>query len=256
MPTRPLPRALLLLALASSLGAAPTAVVTADNLLDHEAQWPYRTALTGAWQPPGRNEPLPAGTDGVLIRVEPGQLARIDFAREGKYEVPIAKTDLVENANRIQRGELEKPTPNFVTAFAMKLLDPASDPPRSLRPEQLAERSRFLCVFADATSENIAKLAAALRPLAKRGDVTTILFQQRGYSDEEVLKRLRAGDWLVPFVFKHLAVPYTATLLREGTPMPYVMLMTDEGRVLFEGAWQPNTTARLASALDAESSNK
>ena len=245
--------------LASCLGAASTDVVTAVNLFDHDEFWPYRAALTEAWQPPGRDQRLPAGTDGVLIRVEPGQVARIDFARDGKYEVPIAKTDLVEKANRIQRGELAKPTPNFVNAFAMKVVDPASDPPTSLRPEQLAEHHRFLCVFADVSHESFAGLANALRPLAKRSDVEIMLFPQGAqgeHSNAEIVKRLRASDLLVPFVFEHLSEPYTRTLLREGTPIPNVMLVTDEGRVLYQDAWQPGAIAKLESALDTGSSNK
>src|SRR6266478_2577980 len=95
-------RAVILLSLlASRLGAA-SAVVRAANLLDHEKLWPYRVTLTHAWQPPGGSAALVAGTVGVLIRVEPGGVARIDFSSDGKYEVPIEKTDLVENANRIQ----------------------------------------------------------------------------------------------------------------------------------------------------------
>ena len=246
--------ALLLSVLASCLGAT-SAVVTAANLLDHEMLWPYRVTLTESWQPVGRDAPVSSGTDGVLIRVEPGQLARIDFAREGKHEVPVGKTDLVDNANRIARGELEKPAPNFIYAMAMKLVDPASDPPAPLGPQQLADRHRFLCVFADVSTKGFTEIAGALRPLTQRSDLWILLFPQGRTSNAEVVKRLRASDWIVPFAFEHLSEPYTKTLLRDGTPMPSVMLVTNEGRVLYQDVWQPGAIAKLVSALDTGSSN-
>jgi hypothetical protein len=258
----------LLLLLLLSLGATPAvgseadrragaaSPITAANLFETERTWPYRVVLTEAWQPPGRGERVPAGTNGVLIRVEPGELARIDFAREGKYEVPIAKTDLVENANRIQRGELVKPEPNFVTAIGTKLLDSRSNPPQLFPPDEIADRRFFLCVFADATARNFAELASSLRPLAQHSELVTVFFPQGRQSDAEILTRLRASDWIVPFLFQHLSEPYTATLLREGTPIPGLMLMTNEGRVLFQDAWQPGAIAKLESALDAGSAKK
>ena len=62
---------------------------------------------------------------GVLIRVEASGLARIDFGRDGLYEVPVGATDLVERANRIRTGELRKMAPNFVLAIGPRLVDSA-----------------------------------------------------------------------------------------------------------------------------------
>jgi hypothetical protein len=189
----------------------------------------------------------------VLIRVEPGGVARIDFSSDGKYEVPIEKTDLVENASRIQRGELEKRAPNFFYAIGTHLVDSASDSLTSFRPETIYDRRTYLCLFADPRGKEFAELARALRPLKARSDLAMILFPQSEQPDAATRDQLRAADWKVPFVYGFLSVPYTRTLVRDGATFPTVMLMTNEGRLLFEETWQASTAPRLQAAIDARS---
>jgi hypothetical protein len=231
--------------------AVDPSAVTAANLLDRERFWPYRVTLTEAWQPPGREAPLRAGSTGVLIRIETDGAARIDFSADGKYEVPVDKTDLLENANRIRRGELDKAGPNFVHAIATRLVDSASDSLTGLKPEVVADRPGFLCVFADPSAEEFEDLAAALRPLKERHGVLTILFPQGSHPDAATRERLRALEWTVPFLYDFLAEPYTRTLLADGIPLPAVVLQTNEGRALYQRTWQPNAVEELISALDA-----
>jgi hypothetical protein len=246
-------RLLLALCLLAPCVGAASGVVTAGNLLDQERLWPYRVTLTHEWQPPGATVTLAAGTVGVLIRVETGGVARIDFSSDGKYEVPIEKTDLVENANRIQRGELEKPAPNFVYAIGTHLVDSAADSLTPLPPETISDRRTYLCVFADSGGVDFAELAKALRPLKARSDMETIFFPQGDQPDAATRDQLRKADWKVPFVYGFLSVPYSRTLIREGTPIPTVMLVTNEGRLLFQETWQASTAPRLRAALDARS---
>lgn len=239
--------------LASCLGAA-TAVVTAANLLEHEQLWPYRVTLAEAWQPPGGAAVLAAGTVGVLIRIETGGVARIDFASDGKYEIPIEKTDLVEGANRIQRGEIEKRAPNFFYAIGTHLVDSAADSLTPLRPETLYDRRTYLCVFADPREKEFAEMVTALRPL--KAHVETIFFPQGEQPDAATRDQLRAADWKVPFVYGFLSEPYTRTLVRDGTSLPAVMLVSNEGRLLFGETWQATTSQRLQAALDAGSKGR
>jgi hypothetical protein len=212
--------------------------------------------LTEAWQPPGASAALAAGTIGVLIRVETGGIARIDFSSDGKFEVPIEKTDLVVNANRIERGELAKAAPNFFYAIGTHLVDSAADSLTSLNPEPLYDRRTYLCVFADPTAGEFAKLVKSLRPLKSRGDVETIFFPQGEPADSATRDQLRAADWKVPFVYGFLSGPYTRTLVRDGTAFPTVMLVTNEGRLLLEETWQASTAQRLETALDAGSKDR
>lgn len=230
---------------------AEDSAVTAANLLDRERFWPFRIALTEAWQPAGRETPLRAGSTGVVIRVESSGTARIDFSSDGKYEVPIEKTDLVANANRIRRGELAKAQPNFVYTISTRLVDSGSDSLVGFEPDVVADRPGFLCVFADPSAEEFEHLARALATLRDRHGVLTILFPQGSHPDATTRERLRALEWTVPFVYDFLSEPYTRTLLAENTPLPALLLQTDEGRVLHRDAARPSAVPALTAALDA-----
>lgn len=227
------------------------AAVTEQSLLASERFWPYQLAATEPLPPVGDRQPVQAGNVGVLIRVEASGVARIDFGRDGLHEVPIAKTDLVERANRIRTGELEKLAPNFLLAIGPRLVDSAADALRPLPYASVAEQRGFLCVFADPASKTFAALAAALAPLQQRHGVATILLPQGEHPDARVREQLRSLEWTVPFVYDHLAEAYTRSLLEAGTALPAVMLQTREGRVLFQGSWKAGVASELRAALDA-----
>ena len=232
---------------AADVSAEP---VTRGNLLASERFWPYQVALAQPWKPPDRSEPIVPGIAGVLIRVEDSGLARIDFGRDGLYAVPVEATDLIDRANRIRRGELDKMAPNFVLDVGPRLADPAGD---SLRPFGLRaalEHDAFLCVFADPSAPGFAGLAAALAPLRKRADALTILFAQGDHPDARLGEQLHSLGWQTPFVLDHLAEAYTRSLLQEGTALPAVLLVTKEGRVRFQSAWAPGVLPGLEAALD------
>jgi hypothetical protein len=226
--------------------------VTPENLMASERFWPYQVALTSAWRPLDRDRPLAVGTGGVLIRVEAGGSARIDFGRDGIYTVPVAQTDLVERANRIRLGQELKMGPNAALAIGRKLTDSRAERLVVFKPDEKVPIRGFLCVFADPDAPGFAELAAALRPMQQRDGVLTVLFPQGQHPDQETLERLHALDWKVPFAFDFLSDSYTESFLPAGTPLPAVLLQTVEGRALFLGSWKPGSLAELTAALDAE----
>jgi hypothetical protein len=245
------PLAVLLLGLpAASCSERP---ITAANLLAHESAWPYQALLTRDWTPEGAARPLVAGARAVLIRVEAGDVARLDFGRGGIHRVPVALTDLVERANRVRSGELVKDGPNFSVAIAQRLVDSAGERMAPLAAAETHGATAFLCVFADPDAAALAELAAAFAPLRDREGLVTILFAQGRRSDADVRERLRSLGWTLPFVFAHLSEPYTRTLIDPETPLPAVLLQSAEGRLLvFRGGvgGNPIGLAReLAEAL-------
>lgn len=243
------PACLLLLALAlvpaPQRAADDAPAVTEQNLLASERYWPYHVALT---KPVRALEP---GTSGVLIRVERSGLARIDFGRDGLLEAPVAATDLVERANRVRRGELQKKAPNFVLALGPRLVDTSSPVPSPFSFARAGAQRGFLTVFADPEAERFGELAEALAPLAGRDGLLTILLPQGGHADAAVHEKLRALGWNVPFVYSHLAGPYTRSLLPAAAASPALMLQTPDGRVLFQGAWEAGVVPELSRAFDA-----
>lgn len=227
------------------------AVVTEEGLAAAERFWPYHVALTRDWRPAGSaRPPLPSGASGVLIRVEADGAARIDFGRDGLHVVPVGATDLVERANRVRRGELEKMAPNQALAIGSRLIDAAADPPRAWPFRDVLERRAFLSVFADPRAADFEALARALAPLRERDGLLVVVFPQGEQPDPEVWERLRAVGWPVAYVHDHLAEPYTRTLLPEGLAPPALLLQTSEGRLLFQGPAAPAALAPLLAALE------
>ncbi len=229
---------------------AKAAAITEENLLASERFWPYYVALQTPWQPPGAERTLPRGSAGVLVRVEEAGLARVDFGRDGRYEVPIARTDLLDRANQVRVGEAEKLAPNFVMALGPRLVDSASASPRPLPFRQMAAHARFLCVFADPSDSKFKKLAASLAPLQEREDLLTILFPRGEHPDFKMRLTLRSLKWTVPFVYDHLSESYSRMLLSEDPPPVTILLQTGEGRVLFQREWRSDTASSLSSAIE------
>ena len=225
--------------------------VTAETLLSNERFWPYQVALTKARPASAGGPALPVGSLGVLIRVEEGGQARLDFGRDGLREIPVGDTDLVERSNLVRRGELEKIAANFVLAIGPRLVDSSAPVMHALSLETAAEKPGFVCVFADPSAESFSEIAKKLAPLAERHGVTTILFPQGRLSDAALREKLRSLEWTVPFLFDHLSEAYTRTLLPSGLKPPAVILLTKEGRVLFESAWREDPVPELTTALDA-----
>ena len=234
---------------ASPVARAELGEVTQQSLLESERYWPYHVTLVEPSKPDGREKPLAKGTSGVLIRVERSGMARIDFGRHGLYEVPVAQTDLIQGANQVRKGELAKDFPNFVLAIGPRMLDPAGMTARTAA--SLADLDRFLCVFADPAGEGFTALAQALASLPAPAGTRMVLFSQGTSTDAQLGERLRSLDWSGSFVLARLARPYTRSLLDEGTPMPFLQLVTSEGRVLFEIVWDPANAPKLTAALGA-----
>lgn len=222
--------------------AAPA--VTDRNAIASERFWPYQVSLTTTWRS------LPPGTSGVLIRVDEPGVARIDFGRDGLFDVPLAATDLVARANDVRLGRLDKMAPNFVLAIGPRLLDAASPAPRPVLAEEFSAPRAFLCVFADPKAEGFEAIAKGLAPLREREGLMSVLLPQGAHPDPEVRERLRALAWPVAFVHDHLAEAYTPSLLAD-TPPPALLLVTNEGRVLLRAPWSPARAAEIGPLLDA-----
>lgn len=225
--------------------------VEAGSLLESDRFWPYRTGLTRTWSPEPAVPGLPAGAIGVLVRVEPGGLARIDFGRDGIHRVPVEATDLVARAERVRRGEHPKVAPNLVHAVGPRLGDAAAEEPAPFRFERAGAVRRVLSVYADPSAPGFEVLARELAPLRDRAGLLTVLFPQGSHPDLAVRARLRELGWPVPFVLDHMAEAYTRSQLDAEATLPAVQLQTPDGRLLFSAAWRPGIAGSLAGALEA-----
>jgi hypothetical protein len=223
----------------------------AERLEREERLWPLRVSLVRELPADPGTRVLAAGTRGVLIRVEPGGLVRIDFGRAGVRRVPIAATDLVARASEIESGAVAKELPNFSFAIRQKLIDSDSDPMQPLAAlDPLFAAANYLCVFADPDAESLPALARALAPLGGRADLAVIFFPQHRATDLAVRDRLRELDWRVAYLYAHLSEPYTRSLLDADTPLPALLLQSAEGRVLLERSGAELDPERIRPELE------
>ena len=222
--------------------AAPE--VTSANLLASERFWPYLVGLTRDLKE--GEATLPAGSTGVLVRVDADGRARIDFGRDGIHSIAIGATDLVERANRVRMGELEKLAPNFVLAIGPRLLDPSGAELRALGFEQAVTKKYFVCIFADPTKTSFDRLAKRASQIEGEA-VGIVLFPLGTHGDTAVVEALQKRRWPVPFVYDHLSESYARSLV-DGESWPAVLLQTAEGRVLVG----PGAPSELLPRIEAE----
>jgi hypothetical protein len=228
--------------------------VSEGNLLPSERFWPYQVELTEPFAAGGTGRTIPAGTSGILIRVESSGAARIDFGRDGLFTVAVKSTDLLQRANAIRLGEVKKTAPNLTYAIAPRLIDADSDVGAPLPFEKSIDRAGYLCFFADPREVSFPRSAGLIAQLSNRGSVLPVLFAQGAAPAHD---QLRAAGWKGGYVVGHLAAPYTKTLIDGEVTHPTLALYTAEGRVLWQGELEgtipPELTRAWSEAFPAKS---
>lgn len=226
-------------------------IVTWDNLYESERFWPYRIELVEAWRPAGHEGRFGWGV-GILVRVEPSGLLRVDFGADGKHLVPAGATNVIVEANRIRAGELAKRDPNFLVATGTRLLDASSNPLEPVSMESLREASGFLLLFADPASDDFMRIASELEPLRGVHRVQAILLPQGDARDGRVANLCKAAGWRGAFVFDRFSPPLTASYLPADVALPRIMLITPEAREILSVEWREGIVESVRSTIEAE----
>ncbi len=228
--------------------AAPP--VTRENLPTSDRFWPFRVRLTRSVQvAPVPMSPVPAGVQGVLVRVEVDGRARLDLGRDGVANVPAAHTDILERANEIRTGETVKRGPNLMQIMGAHTVDSVSGVPKPF--DEVASAESIALIVADPSQENFAKLARELSAVQAGQGVFTVLLPLGRTPTGAMTRQLREIDWRVPFIFDHTAEGLAEALLPDGASQPTLLLLSKEGRLLYQADWKPGSQAvpGLAKAL-------
>jgi len=228
--------------------------VTWDNLYESERFWPYRIELVEAWRPAGHEGRFGWGV-GILVRVEPSGLLRVDFGADGKHLVPAGATNVIVEANRIRTGEVAKRDPNFLVATGTRLLDAGKDPIQPVSIDSLREASGFLVLFVDPASEDFDRIAPQLEPLRGLHRVETILFPQGDARDARVAELCKSAGWRGAFLFDRFSPAYTASYLAADASLPRVVLITPEAREILSVEWREGVVESVRSAIEVEWGN-
>lgn len=233
--------------------ADPKAIaVSIDDVATRERFWPYQVSL----KVPQPKTTIPLGLPGVLLRVEANSSALIDFGRDGLHRVPVSDTDLIESAELIRLGLKTKDAPNFTFLIGARLVQSDAEKMQPLKFEQATGKSAYLCLFVSTAEIQIEEITKALGELRVQPDVMPLLFPIGETPDHEIYKRLKAAKCSWSFVYNHLAESYARGLIPEGISTPAVMLISNEGRLIFYTEWSAGVGAELKKALESQRTSR
>ncbi|MBK7948314.1 MAG: hypothetical protein IPK00_06135 [Deltaproteobacteria bacterium] len=209
--------------------------LTAENIDEHEHLWPTNVALIAGWTPEAGGAPLKAGYRGALIRVEENGRVRVAFGRHGNHEVPIERTDLVERANQVRRGELHKVAPCFLAHFGTQFIEVLGKEVSPVQTPRIAHAKQFLLILADPREPGFEEEAKALVPLRDENPDLQILYFPIGLAHQEIAPvrdALSRSALMVPFAYPAAADVHARALFGSVPKSAEAVLITPEGRIL------------------------
>jgi len=216
------------------LGSAAVATaMTADAVFDDSSSWPYRIALTEPFETESRT--LPAGTTAVLIRLESPQRALVDFGRNGLHRIPVDATNITQQASAIDKGEVAKDFPNYVQTIGPRLVDVTIDPINKFRFEDVVDQEYFITIYADGDMDTLVTLAEAVeaqQSTLEQTQTLAFIIPQETMHDFDYAERMRAAGLKIPFMYGHLAMPYTRVLDHGAKAFPTMVLTDANGKIL------------------------
>lgn len=211
----------------------------AAKLYEHSAWWPPKAALTEPFTLASTDRELPAGREGVLIRLEPGDppTVLLDFGRHGLAALRANQTDLLERAARIRSGETEKEFPNWSMMLGRGFVD-ASKGGNKVSLRDLLAYDHFLFIYLHDVETAAAELKAFLEEsetaLEKSATLPVIFPVKDPIAMPEYAEKLQAASLDLVFMLPYLSDPYAASIHHSFKEPPYVVFTDTEGKSLYE----------------------
>ncbi len=248
---------------AAVLTAAPS--LTESALYDNSALWPPRAALTVDYTSSDADDPrtIPSRREAVLIRLEPDEPihALLDFGRLGLHSVPLTQTDILERAEKIASGGMEKQTPNWTMMLGrgFSKLHPAPFQGGTNVPlTDLKDVEHFLIVYLDADPEAMRATAELLDQHAealKEASTLPVIFGTGEFpyiGEPAYMKTLREnGMEKQKFIVPHVSVPYARSMDHSIPGSPAIVLVDAEGKTLYEPGSEATTITAMFTELEA-----
>lgn len=237
----------ILTGLLGSLSAA-TPALTDSAVYKDSALWPPRAGLTSDFTSADTESPrtIPDGREAVLIRLEPGEPvhAVLDFGRLGLHRVPLAQTDVMDRAEKIAAGEVEKETPNWTMMIGRAFSRHKSEAGQGGIKVPFAEVETFryfLLVYLDGDPVGNRAAAALLeehKDAIQAAAIAPIIFGMGEFpyiGELAYIETLREhGLDKQFFMAPHVSAPYASSMAHSYQTMPAIALVDAEGKTLYE----------------------
>lgn len=217
--------------------------------------WPEFVVLENEITSPRTGRKIAAGTRGVLIRVEDGEVV-VDFGRNGVAVVSIDSTDLRE-----QIALRETQGPRLTGIFAERMHNKFFWSNRPKNPQCLlqdfAAYEYFLLIYADVDGADWPAVVEAASLLGKNDAIRSRLlpvvlpFDQTEAAVIEGLRSEATAGLEIPVMFHFLAKSYFKTLHHQVSDQTTLALIDQNGRLVArEVVRSPETVSAFVNSLD------
>ncbi|MEM7412560.1 MAG: hypothetical protein AAF430_20180 [Myxococcota bacterium] len=210
------------------------APVTAQTLPILDDYWPYRVHLDEPWAPEGE-QPI-AQQRGLLMRVEDAEHLRVDFGRYGMHSVPVGMTDVLEQTKALRAEGNDGKIDNATRMIGRALGDPRWEPWRAYRRTDAAHRD-LLLVGMPLDRALLAQMQEPLSALDATDRVRVVMLFQGEITDQEIFDVLFELGWTMPWLLQRHTRGGTEAYLNEAEGLPWLALVTPNGRLLHQQAW-------------------
>lgn len=112
--------------------------MSSDELAKRSECWPERIATRVALTGETHGNTLRAGTEGMLVRIDPEGTALVDFGHNGIFSLSVSDTDVVERAERLSIKRTAESQGLFTFRYTKSFYDPETN-----RAYQLGDWDRF-----------------------------------------------------------------------------------------------------------------
>ncbi len=211
----------------------PGTEITAEDLEQKSDLWPKFVHLRQPVPASQSGRMIPTSLRGILVRIEEG-LVIADFGRNGLVKVPIAATDVQEQAARLRQSPSRAfglLTDSLFNKF-YRLDD--GDPVQCGKDEFQGIRY-LLFIYAEPTRDDFATFYEKLSSELGEGQLSAelrVLLIPTSTSHEDIYRGLLRAGYKWPVMFHYLSEGYRASLAHPLTVYPGLVLVDDNGRIL------------------------
>lgn len=218
--------------------------------------WPQYVELTRAVTPEGTDSEFRNGQRGVLIRVEPSGVL-VDFGRNGIFRIPVAATDLLEQAQLVRNAG--KPEMGlFSRSIYNKFFQIEEGKARQCRAKDFRGSRYFLLIYTDVGSDTCEGARKAIERFLEEGsdspDDLGVLVIPSDPNESELIDDLKTSGVRWPTMYHFLSRSYLNVFQHHPVGDLTAVLMDDNGRVLDQtsSAKEGKTLETLLSAISGQ----
>lgn len=215
------------------------------DYFENSNMWPPKVQLCESIKLDNRGKRLPAGRQGVLIRVQMNDSGKnelvVDFGSEGVKLLQIEQTDFVERVEKYKNGESTKSHPNWTMMIGRGFLRVEEDGLRPIKLNEILDYKYMLIIYAEELealelTSFLASLDASQEAIDELS-VLVLLFpvnQEHRVEGEAPIRLREQCSFDFYYLYPYLSQSFLASLHHEIEDLrkPIAVLVDVEGKTI------------------------